>query len=197
MPRGLTEEEKEYQKQVLLQQGQKLIFRHGFNKVSIDDIVREAGVAKGTFYHFFSSKDDFLYDLIFQIHTRGFGRIKEVIEKISQLPSTIKREKIKEFFQQLFHSPELNFFTEQHDEMRRFLQRYSREGLVELEKMEENNYKQLFAAMGIAKDKKPEVVQNFVHITFLGISHKEVMVEEYLNQTIDVLVEGLLDYLEV
>lgn len=197
MPRGLTEDEKEYHKQILLQQGQKLIFRHGFSKVSVDDIVREAGVAKGSFYHFFSSKDDFLYELIFQIHEQGFGRITKIIDQISALPSAIKREKIKEFLRQLFHGSELRFFTEQHDEVQRFLLRYSKDALDKLEKMEQASYRRLFESMDIAEDKHPEIVQNFVHITFFGLSHREVIVEEYLNQTIDMLAEGLLDYLEV
>lgn len=197
MPRGLTEEEKEYQKQVLLQHGRRLIFRYGFNRVSIDDIVREAGVAKGTFYHFFASKDDFLYEIVYQFHTQGFTRITAVIKEIKVLPSQERREKIREFFKLMFHSDEQIFFAEQHDEIQRFLMRYSKSTLAELKEMELKSYQALFDILEIKKEKNIEIVQNFVHISFLGISHREMMIKEYLDQTIDVMVEGLLEYLEV
>ena len=45
---------------VLLSAG-RLFNRHGFNAVSIDDVMAEAGLTRGSFYCYFSSKSD-LYD---------------------------------------------------------------------------------------------------------------------------------------
>ena len=35
---------------------------HGYENVSVDEILQEAGIAKGTFYHYFESKEDILLD---------------------------------------------------------------------------------------------------------------------------------------
>ena len=40
------------------------VYRKGFQKTSISDIVNEAGVAKGTFYLYFKDKLDIRYKLI-------------------------------------------------------------------------------------------------------------------------------------
>lgn len=40
----------------------KLVEEVGFEKMHIRDICREAGITPGTFYHYFSSKDDILFD---------------------------------------------------------------------------------------------------------------------------------------
>jgi AcrR family transcriptional regulator len=40
----------------------KLVNELGFEKMHIRDICREAGITPGTFYHYFSSKDDILFD---------------------------------------------------------------------------------------------------------------------------------------
>jgi AcrR family transcriptional regulator len=40
----------------------KLVKELGFEKMHIRDICREAGITPGTFYHYFSSKDDLLFD---------------------------------------------------------------------------------------------------------------------------------------
>jgi len=34
-----------------------LIWRHGYNRTSVDDIIRHAGICKGSFYHHFNSKE--------------------------------------------------------------------------------------------------------------------------------------------
>lgn len=196
-PRGLTETEKQQQKALLLNHGEKLIFRYGISKVSVDDIVKEAGVAKGTFYNFFSSKDDFLYELIFQIHEAGFAEIHQILEEISKAPSSEKRTQIKQFFLRLYKSPQQKFFLDEHDEIQRFLARYSKETLAKLEAMENANYLQLFSKLGIKSGKKPEIVQNFVHIIYFGGAHKDVLVTDYVDETIEMMLEGLLNYLEV
>ena len=37
----------------LLDSAQRLISAHGFDNVSVEDITKDSGVAKGTFYHYF------------------------------------------------------------------------------------------------------------------------------------------------
>ena len=34
-----------------------LIWRRGYSRTSVDDIIRNAGICKGTFYHHFTSKE--------------------------------------------------------------------------------------------------------------------------------------------
>ena len=38
----------------LLESAKRLIGERGFDKVSVEDITRDSGVAKGTFYHYFN-----------------------------------------------------------------------------------------------------------------------------------------------
>lgn len=44
----------------LLDCAQRLFFAHGYNHTTINDIIREAGVSKGAFYHYFPSKEALL-----------------------------------------------------------------------------------------------------------------------------------------
>lgn len=43
----------------LLRQGMAMLTERGFNSVGIDEVLRAVGVPKGSFYYYFSSKDDF------------------------------------------------------------------------------------------------------------------------------------------
>lgn len=63
----------------LLTTGQKMIAERGFANVSIDDIVKACGVARGTFYTYFKNKQD----LIQAISRDPFDDLEQEIDKMS------------------------------------------------------------------------------------------------------------------
>lgn len=52
----------------------KLFREEGFAETTINDIIREAGISKGTFYYYFRSKDDLL-DTLSEILDREYERL--------------------------------------------------------------------------------------------------------------------------
>lgn len=46
-------------KQRLLAAGLRLMLAHGYNAVGVQEVLRETGVPKGSFYHHFASKEEF------------------------------------------------------------------------------------------------------------------------------------------
>lgn len=59
MPRELTPDEKARNKQMLVDKGRALVYQYGIKKVSVDDVVASAGIAKGSFYITFHLKMSF------------------------------------------------------------------------------------------------------------------------------------------
>ncbi len=51
-------------KNELLGIAQKMFYHTGYENVSVAAIIKEAGIAKGTFYHYFRSKEDLLDQII-------------------------------------------------------------------------------------------------------------------------------------
>ena len=51
----------------LFQSAAKLIDKHGYDNVTIEEICRKAGVSVGAFYHYFNSKTDIIVELFKQI----------------------------------------------------------------------------------------------------------------------------------
>ncbi|WP_314581419.1 TetR/AcrR family transcriptional regulator [Enterococcus gilvus] len=196
MPRELTPDEKARNKQMLVDKGRALVYQHGIKKVSVDDVVASAGIAKGSFYHYFSSKDEFLYAIVYQIHRELFGRLKIIAERIKPLSSYERRQTIKAFSDQFFSSNDMIFFVKDQQEIQRFLLRYSKEKMAELETYEKQNYRDFFAILEI-EDKHPEIVQNYVHLLGFGMFHREVMIDTYLTETVHIMLDGLMDYLEL
>lgn len=59
MPAIFSEEERKGLRLRMLDIGWELLRERGFRALRVEDVARRAGLAKGTFYHFFPSKDDF------------------------------------------------------------------------------------------------------------------------------------------
>ncbi|MEO2151095.1 MAG: TetR/AcrR family transcriptional regulator [Thermococcus sp.] len=51
----------------LVSSAMELFAKKGFDKTTVDEIVARAGVAKGTFYLYFKSKDDLIKELAFEV----------------------------------------------------------------------------------------------------------------------------------
>ncbi len=81
-----VEENKKKKQDALLNTAYHLFMQKGFQKTSISDIVKEAGVAKGTFYLYFKDKLDIRYKLISykssEIFKKAYHRLKEERERI-------------------------------------------------------------------------------------------------------------------
>lgn len=70
MPKGFTSEEFEFYKNKLLNAGEKLFSAYGLKRVTIDQLVKEVGIAKGSFYKFYKNKEDLCYDCIMVIERK-------------------------------------------------------------------------------------------------------------------------------
>src|SRR5690625_5812047 len=66
MARGFNSKEKQAIRLSLIEYGRELFSKLGFQKTSILDITKNVGIAQGTFYKFFSSKEE-LYFVILEM----------------------------------------------------------------------------------------------------------------------------------
>ncbi len=74
---------KEYheRKNELLDTAQELFFTKGYKQTSIESIIKKVGVAKGTFYYYFKSKEDLLDKLVKRMTSKIQSEVKKITEK--------------------------------------------------------------------------------------------------------------------
>lgn len=77
----------------LLETGERMIAEQGFSNVSIDDIVKACGVARGTFYTYFKNKED----IIQAISRQPFGDLENEIEDMGESIEKKLQYYVKEF----------------------------------------------------------------------------------------------------
>jgi len=54
----------------LLAEGERLFIRHGLKKVTVEDLVNSTGIAKGSFYAFYKSKEHLYTEILFSIQNK-------------------------------------------------------------------------------------------------------------------------------
>ena len=71
---------KEYhvRKNELLDTAQELFFTKGYKQTSIESIIKKIGVAKGTFYYYFKSKEDLMDKLVKRMTNQILSEIKKI-----------------------------------------------------------------------------------------------------------------------
>ena len=78
MPRVLKEYNE--RKNEFLDAAQQLFYTRGYEQTSVNAILEKVGVAKGTFYHYFKSKEALLDSLIERMTDKIIVLIEEVVE---------------------------------------------------------------------------------------------------------------------
>lgn len=72
----------------LIRVGRDIIVRQGFKSASINDILTTAGVPKGSFYYYFSSKEDFGLAIVDDFADEYRERLKAALEDERYSPLT-------------------------------------------------------------------------------------------------------------
>lgn len=98
MPRAFSEHERVLLRDRLLETGKKLINRQGSRNLTVDEVARETGIAKGSFYSFFPSREDFILSVFeaWETHYRH-SLLKRVMEKADR-----PREALEDLFTEAF-----------------------------------------------------------------------------------------------
>ncbi|MFQ9922996.1 MAG: TetR/AcrR family transcriptional regulator [Beduini sp.] len=81
MPKGFSEEEKKRVKQKLFNECKACWQKFGYKKTSIDMLCQNIGIAKGSFYHFYETKEALFYEVIVQIQENLYQTVESRLEQ--------------------------------------------------------------------------------------------------------------------
>ncbi|MDQ4483207.1 TetR/AcrR family transcriptional regulator [Bacillus cereus] len=108
---------KEYEerRKEILETAERLFLTKGYTKTTVNDILKEIGIAKGTFYHYFKSKEEVMDEIIMRVIKEDVAKAKvivsnpniPVLEKLFQvlMEQSPKSGDIKDKMIEQFHQP--------------------------------------------------------------------------------------------
>ena len=106
MARTRDQEKFNQSRDALLLVGQDLFLKSSFNCVGLNDILKSSGVPKGSFYHYFESKEDFGLQVVEQYHRQNSEDLAELLADKSLTPYL----QLKTFFEaNISHFTEIGY----------------------------------------------------------------------------------------
>ena len=187
MPKIFSETDRYNFRKALLENGRKALEKNCYKNISVADIAAETGIAKGTFYNFFSSKEIFFYEVMLKIRDENRRAITELIDNPT-------RENVYRFFYERYTTVKTvyDYFTP--EEMKIIFRRLpdkqneSDENSVQLAK-------QLISVCADRTDIKAEVVVNLMNIAASAAAQREFLLQDSYNETVAVIANAITDYI--
>lgn len=84
-------------RQLILNKGSEVMARHGYHGTGVQDIVQAAGIPKGSFYHYFASKEDFAIEALAALYQPRLDRYASALSNEQLSP----RQRVLTYYQEL------------------------------------------------------------------------------------------------
>jgi AcrR family transcriptional regulator len=126
------EREKKRRREEILSAAERVIFKNGVDKATMDEVAEEAELSKATLYLYFSSKEELYFaiflkgqEILFNMITKATEQIADTREKIAMYLSTVItfQKKYPDYFEAFFYFltktveiSEESFYKKQHKE---------------------------------------------------------------------------------
>jgi len=187
MPKIFSETDRENIRTKLLHNGRKLLEAKRCKDISVAEIAADAGIAKGTFYNFFSSKELYFYEIMLLIRDENRRELLSLVDAPSYeaLYETMYRRytEVKTIYD-YFEPDELKMIFRTLPEK----EQESDENSTELAR-------KLISVCTDDESVKAEVVVNLMNIAASASANRRFLIEEHYRETISVLARAIADYI--
>ncbi|RED89207.1 TetR/AcrR family transcriptional regulator [Cohnella phaseoli] len=195
MPRKFDTDEKSQIQQKLLEAGRSLFSRYGFKKTNVGELAKAAGIASGTFYLFYRSKEELFFDLMEEEEQAIQQIVLRQLENASKSKEAF-RLFFKEGFRLMTENPILRevLLPEQFEAIVRKLppDKLERNYATDVRKLEP--LIRQWQAEGILRtDMTPELIVSMLRSIILLSLHKQTIGDAVYEATMDALITTVAD----
>jgi AcrR family transcriptional regulator len=198
MARQFNDAEKADIKALLITKGKELFAARGLKKTTVDEITREVGIAQGSFYAFFDSKEELYFEILEMEEREIWKSLKSRLESM-----TLNRKNFKQFLSMSINTIHENPLMQDlivNDSYGKLLRK------VPKSKMEKHLKEETSVLMdsihssqrdGLMITVEPRVLAGLFHGLFLLYLHKEDIGADIFDDVIglflDVTADGLVN----
>ena len=189
---AFTNEQRDVIREKLIEAGYELSTTIGFKKMTIAMVAKSAGVAVGSFYIFFDSKENFVLALIQDTEKKAELKMATVFEK----DGTIPLNKFLSAFRENFR-PETNFLLKISLDDWVWLKSHLTDTTYFNTVNDRQKIEYLLPRIkGVREDIDPGVVVNFIKSIYALYQNRETLFEESLETNVDLIFDSICRYLK-
>jgi len=171
-----------------------LFWKHGFKRVSVEEICRKANVSKMTYYKYFSNKADLAKTIFNKVVEDGEKQFREILKEDSTAADKIEKLILMKMESTNNISPEFlqDFYTGSEPELKAFVEERTKKSWNLLI----NDFKKAQEAGIFRKDFKPEFMFK-IQNTLIGIFDDEIITgmfesrQELIMEFVNLMIYGI------
>lgn len=191
MPAIFNEEKRNQVRINLLENGFEHIKRFGFKRTSIEEVAKASGIAKGTFYNFFPSKEEFVASII--LYKRGV--FKREIEVLVHEEGGLTRECIRKILKRMAFGDDNLYVYLAEEDLAVLVARAPKSFIP----MEEDVAMTTSALLNLIPDRRIncdwKVIANYVKIMVLTVINRKMLIEGAIDKNIDGIISLIIAYI--
>lgn len=187
MPKIFSENDYIVIKKKLLEIGLEKLKTQRYKAISLEEVTSEAGIAKGTFYRFFESKEAYFYEVMHLIKENNRIEFKKLVAD-----GCPKKEQVERCLMHRYCEVKTvyDYFTP--EEMKLIVRKLpngdSANDSVEFAK-------ELLSYLAHSRNVKPEVVVNLLNILGMAAMNRGMLHDQEYRTTIGLLVKTVVNYI--
>lgn len=188
MPKIFTDQDREVIRRKLLEAGRSALETRSCRDISLDDITACVGIAKGTFYHFFPSKEQFFYEVMQQIKEENRVELRELVRTAPLAKADVERC----LYHRYTHVKTVyDYFTT--EEMTRIMRKIPESAAVN----DSVEFAELLCGQAAIRSDsvRPDVIVSLCNVLALASSHRAMLEPGTYEETVRVLCGALADYM--
>lgn len=187
MPKIFSEQERELIRTKLLKAGIRELEIKSYRNIAIDSIAAEVGIAKGTFYNFFPSKEAYFYAIMQFIKERNRDELKEMV-----LSKEIQKDDVVTCLYHRYTKIKTVYDYFSTEEMKIIMRK--------LPNGDEMNDSVEFAEwichnLSVSEKEKAEVIVNMCNIMAIAASNRDMFEPSAYEQAILVFCNAIADFM--
>ncbi|WMT39492.1 TetR/AcrR family transcriptional regulator [Paenibacillus sp. D2_2] len=193
MPKMVSKEEKRLIQEALLQKGILLIREKGLKRVTVDDITKAASIAKGSFYSFYPSKEEFLYEIVKKAEKKMLDTILTI-----QYDDGNFRDNVVRALKEIYLAPDSIALFVQPDDLEFLMRKLPDKAQEWKDQKPQDNFKRTAQIFGIAEDDMMAfgVLSYLMDALQYVASCKSNYGEASREQSLEILVDTIADFLQ-
>ena len=192
MPRAFNERERNLIKERIRKAAASLMIRNGVRHTTIDAIVKSAIIPKGTFYLFYATKEELLFEVLENEHEKMEKSILEQISKVN--PSTINpdsaTELIYSFYKMVDEHPLLA--TISREDVTLISQRLPEERISKHLEEDRNMSAKLMRFLPLKDGITVETVSSSLHAIYFTMLHLKETADDKSEELLKFIIMGIM-----
>ncbi len=199
MAKGFTDKEKEAIKANLLEKGKHFFEAMGVKKTSIKDLTEAVGIAQGSFYIFYASKEALCFEIIEQEEAKLKSALLAYLNGQDAITQEIFKEFLLKSFTMIDKSPLIKRIMLEADEYEHIVRRLPEETISKHIAKDEDALEPLmrhWQEMGYIADVAPSIISGAIRGLFMLAIHKKEIGNEIFDSVLglwcDCLAKGLI-----